>query len=51
MVGLTLVGEGLNDMLNPVLRQRVFTRVDLPVETLDEAETIVDPEEEERMRQ
>ncbi len=51
VVGLTLVGEGLNDVINPVLRQRVFTRVDLPVETIDEAETVEDPEEEERMRQ
>ncbi|HEY2174329.1 MAG TPA: ABC transporter permease [Mycobacteriales bacterium] len=51
VIGLTLVGEGLNDVINPVLRQRVFTRVDLPVATLDDAEPIEDPEAEERLRQ
>jgi peptide/nickel transport system permease protein len=32
VTGLTLVGEGLNDVVNPVLRRRRFTRVTLPAE-------------------
>jgi peptide/nickel transport system permease protein len=35
VTGLTLVGEGLNDVINPVLRRRNFTRVDLPAPTGD----------------
>ncbi len=30
VTGLTLVGEGLNDVINPVLRRRTFGRVELP---------------------
>lgn len=30
VTGLTLVGEGMNDTLNPVLRRRVFRRVIMP---------------------
>jgi peptide/nickel transport system permease protein len=30
VTGLTLVGEGLNDVLNPVLRQRVHTKLVMP---------------------
>jgi len=30
VTGLTLLGEGLNDVLNPVLRRRRIERVDLP---------------------
>lgn len=30
VTGLTMVGEGMNDTLNPVLRRRVFRRVVLP---------------------
>jgi peptide/nickel transport system permease protein len=33
VVGLTLVGEGLNDILNPVLRRRHATKVELPEAT------------------
>jgi peptide/nickel transport system permease protein len=32
VTGLTLVGEGLNDVVNPVLRRRRFIRVELPDE-------------------
>ncbi len=32
VTGLTLVGEGLNDVVNPVLRRRHFTRVEMPPE-------------------
>jgi peptide/nickel transport system permease protein len=30
VTGLTLTGEGLNDVINPVLRRRYFTKVELP---------------------
>jgi len=30
VTGLTLVGEGLNDVLNPVIRKRAIRKVELP---------------------
>lgn len=32
VTGLTLAGEGLNDVINPVLRRRYFARIELPGE-------------------
>ncbi|HEY0871282.1 MAG TPA: ABC transporter permease [Acidothermaceae bacterium] len=37
VTGLTLVGEGLNDVLNPVLRKRAGRRVTLPARSLAES--------------
>ncbi len=39
VTGLTLLGEGLNETINPVLRKRVKVRVDLPA-SVAEAETL-----------
>jgi peptide/nickel transport system permease protein len=40
VTGLTLLGEGLNETLNPVLRRRPTSRVDLPPASVAEAETL-----------
>lgn len=40
VTGLTLLGEGLNETINPVLRKRLKVRVDLPPASVAEAETL-----------
>ncbi|HXR11207.1 MAG TPA: ABC transporter permease [Gaiellaceae bacterium] len=35
VTGLTLLGEGLNETINPVLRRRVFTKVDFGAPSLE----------------
>jgi peptide/nickel transport system permease protein len=43
VTGLTLLGEGLNETLNPVLRRRRYGRIDFdPLETLSGAEDVVE---------
>jgi peptide/nickel transport system permease protein len=32
VTGFTLVGEGLNDVLNPLIRQRRIKKPEIPVE-------------------
>src|SRR5207237_13155 len=39
-VGLTLLGEGLNETINPVLRRRRFGRIDFGPPTPTEAENL-----------
>jgi peptide/nickel transport system permease protein len=40
VTGLTLLGEGLNETINPVLRKRMRVKVDLPPSSVAEAETL-----------
>ena len=41
VTGLTLVGEGLNETVNPTLRKRRFATVTLPPRTSPDAEAVV----------
>jgi len=43
VTGLTLLGEGLNETINPVLRKRAFRRVDFNAPSLEPASEILEP--------
>lgn len=43
VTGLTLLGEGLNETINPVLRKRAIRRVDFAAPTLEPATEILEP--------
>jgi len=43
VTGLTLLGEGLNETINPVLRRRSIRRVDFAAPSLEPASEILDP--------
>jgi peptide/nickel transport system permease protein len=43
VTGLTLLGEGLNETINPVLRRRVIKRVDFAAPSLEPASEILEP--------
>ena len=43
VTGLTLLGEGLNETINPVLRRRAITRVDFGAPSLEPASEILEP--------
>jgi len=40
VTGLTLLGEGLNETINPVLRRRRFGRIDFGPPTPTDAENL-----------
>jgi peptide/nickel transport system permease protein len=40
VTGLTLLGEGLNETINPVLRRRHFGRIEFPPHTSEEVESL-----------
>jgi len=43
VTGLTLLGEGLNETINPVLRKRAFRRVDFAAPSLEPASELLEP--------
>ncbi len=43
VTGLTLLGEGLNETINPVLRRRVIRRVDFAAPSLEPPSEILEP--------
>jgi peptide/nickel transport system permease protein len=43
VTGLTLLGEGLNETINPVLRRRAISRVDFAAPSLEPASEILEP--------
>jgi peptide/nickel transport system permease protein len=43
VTGLTLLGEGLNETINPVLRRRVIRRVDFAAPSLEPQSEILEP--------
>jgi len=43
VTGLTLLGEGLNETINPVLRKRAFRRVDFAAPSLAPASELLEP--------
>ena len=43
MTGLTLLGEGLNETINPVLRKRTIRKVDFAAPSLEPATEPYEP--------
>jgi len=43
VTGLTLLGEGLNETINPVLRRRSIRKVDFAAPSLEPASEILEP--------
>ena len=43
VTGLTLLGEGLNETINPVLRRRTIARVDFGAPSLEPPSEILEP--------
>jgi peptide/nickel transport system permease protein len=43
VTGLTLLGEGLNETINPVLRRRAITKIDFAAPSLEPASELLEP--------